>query len=115
MRISVWSSDVCSSDLIALFLTREFGDRVDDRDLHRARDGRGTDIERAAEDEREAQDVVDLVRIVGAAGGDEGIVTYGLDRFRRDLRRRIGEGSEERRAGKEWVSTGRYRWSRYNE
>src|SRR3546814_3515056 len=76
MRISDWSSDVCSSDVfgaeaqildavslrddIALFLTREFGDRVDDRDLHRARDGRGTDIERAAEDERSEEHTSEL-------------------------------------------------------
>src|SRR3546814_1929936 len=47
MRISDWSSDVCSSDLLAAH--REFGER------HRAREAEQRDHERAFEKERAAR------------------------------------------------------------
>jgi hypothetical protein len=37
------------------------------------------DIQRATEDEGEAQHVVDLVRVVRTAGGDDRVVAHGLD------------------------------------
>ena len=54
-------------DDIALLLLRQRGDRLHRRNFHRCGDRRRADIERAAEDERKAQDVVDLIRIVRAA------------------------------------------------
>src|SRR3546814_5348108 len=82
MRISDWSSDVCSSDLVV----RAVGDAL-----------RGPGLDRAS---------------VGEV----------LQRFaeirlrRRDVRcfRHEGGRSEERRVGKECVSTGRSRWSPYH-
>ncbi|MPL75487.1 hypothetical protein SDC9_21311 [bioreactor metagenome] len=46
-------------------------DALDAGDLHLVVDRRRPDVERAAEDEGEAQDVVDLVRKIRAAGGDD--------------------------------------------
>jgi hypothetical protein len=72
------------------------GERARRRHLHllvhlgRAR------VERAAEDEREAEDVVDLVGIVGAAGGDDRVVAHGLHLVREDLRHRVGEREDDR-------------------
>src|SRR3546814_8351460 len=81
MRISDWSSDVCSSDLF-----RQRGDR-----------GRG---QRAV---THAGDVEKTVRLVGTA-----------DDILADPLAGIGLRSEERRVGKECVSTCRSRWSPYH-
>src|SRR3546814_6844858 len=81
MRISDWSSDVCSSDLMILF------------------DGQVP--EAILEDDRH------LVGIFGdqmARNRDAGRL-----RLEGDIER-----SEERRVGKECVSTCRYRWSPYH-
>src|SRR3546814_2403592 len=77
MRISDWSSDVCSSDL---------------RDRYRA------------EHKREQ----DAARVAAGLGGRRRILT----RFR-GSRWTMGR-SEERRVGKECVSTCRSRWSPYH-
>src|SRR3546814_8337409 len=90
MRISDWSSDVCSSDLhIAV---RQF-----------LRDHRG-------------DPQVDLLLAVDRAGSDVAGVgaevqqVAAVDAFREHVVQR----SEERRVGKECVSTCRYRWSPYH-
>src|SRR3546814_6873980 len=84
MRISDWSSDVCSSDLPADRLGRRNADRDDAADAARARAARP----------RSAS-----VRIAG------GLCLVGAARAAR---------SEERRVGKECVSTCRSRWSPYH-
>src|SRR3546814_9935433 len=94
MRISDWSSDVCSSDLhgqrqaVAVVLqqrSRAVGAGVvDGDDLDRA----GREIEAAQRLQRQAQRRRSVVR--------------GQD---------YGDSSEERRVGKECVSTCRSRWS----
>src|SRR3546814_9080705 len=75
MRISDWSSDVCSSDLpLAMAFLRRYGahDEPNARSLHQSPVLRGGGV-----------------ALLGATG------------------------SEERRVGKEWVSTCRSRWSPY--
>src|SRR3546814_1508221 len=101
MRISDWSSDVCSSDLPADQDLREGGDREDD----------------GGED-------ADAGRGRGHAG--QAFVEHLGQRNRRRLedqaaehRRQRDDGedadrSEERRVGKEGVSTCRSRWSPYH-
>src|SRR3546814_20704791 len=103
MRISDWSSDVCSSDLLegdaleAADLLAELlalggvGDRVVEG-AARAAHGHGRDGEPGR--------VEPVVGQLAAAV-----------RLAQDLRRRR---SEERRGGKAWVSTCRSRWSEYN-
>src|SRR3546814_17326994 len=109
MRISDWSSDVCSSDLdgfddlaraIRLRCDPAEADlaRLEGDDLvcldHQVRDG---DLERSVEH----GGVVSLVRLGdqpgGIGDGDDVVVAR--------------QSSEERRVGQECVSTCRYRWS----
>src|SRR3546814_16752255 len=107
MRISDWSSDVCSSDL------------------------RLQVVEVAVEDAKiEIQAVIeplaldaglprfDVLRLEHEVGAIErcgveaaALVAACVGRIQRDvLDPEILQRSEERRVGKEWVSTGRYRW-----
>src|SRR3546814_11980722 len=96
MRISDWSSDVCSSDLSPAF-PRNVDADMSRAPLRQRRRGRGTELrgqlEMIAGDRgrREAVHVIDeLVR---------------LDEFRRPIIRAGGKDrSEERRGGKERVS-----------
>src|SRR3546814_8139807 len=81
MRISDWSSDVCSSDLVEIAL--------------------GVEIHRHLAIAQAAR--IELARAVIAAERDVDAV---LDA--------IVERSEERRVGKECVSTCRSRWSPYH-
>src|SRR5262249_8371825 len=59
-------------------------------------DGGGADIQRAAEDVGEAEHVVDLVRVVRTAGGDDGVGADLGDLLRGDLRVGIGHGEDDR-------------------
>src|SRR3546814_2100068 len=79
MRISDWSSDVCSSDLIAYSGQFEYLQRALDR----------------------------LKLVVPATLAIIFLLLYLIFR-------RVGERSEERRVGKECVSTCRSRWSPYH-
>src|SRR3546814_11866876 len=108
MRISDWSSDVCSSDLIS-----ELGRRRNVRSLQLcrtvARCSENAGPDRSGADHRDA----DVVR----RQFDPERLRYGDHRiFRRGVDAPLGQGderSEERRVGKECVRTCRYRWSRY--
>src|SRR3546814_4879615 len=86
MRISDWSSDVCSSDLIYHVHPRP-------RPLHPACEGRGMNSPTS----RSLKHLRDL-------GYAAAVVE----------RRVPGKRSEERRVGKECVSTCRSRWSPYH-
>src|SRR3546814_7338258 len=88
MRISDWSSDVCSSDLVgfARALSREVGPY-----------GVTVNAIYPGGNTRMTQSVPDAARTIRAAAGIS----------------RAGRRSEERRVGKECVSTCRYRWSPY--
>src|SRR3546814_7695958 len=85
MRISDWSSDVCSSDLEREMIGRPYAQLFADGDA------RGST----------PQQSLDFARTHGHC--------------RSEHRRRRPDGrSEERRVGKECVSTCRYRWSPYH-
>src|SRR3546814_8747996 len=89
MRISYWSSDVCSSDLVA---HQHHVDPV-------ARQGVAAD----------ARDVGDLDRVGAVAIGD-----LDGDRWPRARTGELGRQQQDRKSvvlGKECVSTGRFRWS----
>ena len=85
-RATTSDGSLCASD----------GQRAHAGDLHLVVDRRGPDIERAAEDVGEAEDVVHLVGIVAAAGGDDGVVAHGGNVLRRDLRIGVGERQDQR-------------------
>src|SRR3546814_13743381 len=121
MRISDWSSDVCSSDLLALRLIDQPGAPVDQpqREVRFA-------LPRIAENQHPAiarrdaagMDVDDFgsgparkhgARLTGAEAGPQG------DKLTLPVAKPWGGGrSEERRVGKECVSTCRSRWSPYH-
>src|SRR3546814_19955921 len=97
MRISDWSSDVCSSDLIG---QPEVGAAVDDDGVTELRGQfRGMPVRQAEED-----DVM-----TGQQGGIGGLQDPVGQRQQMRVMR-----SEERRVGKECVSTCRSRWSAYH-
>src|SRR3546814_20829982 len=114
MRISDWSSDVCSSDLSGnqLGALVHGGDRrggvVDPHDLEAVGD-RGD--EAAHDGGVHAPDAAD-------AEGIHHRQLAGIDdeaaRFQEVVEGLEGERSEERRVGKESVGTGKYRWSPYH-
>src|SRR5690606_24838219 len=58
----------------------------------------------AAEDEGEAQHVVDLVRVVRTAGGHDHVVAGGVGQLRGDFRIRVGAG-EHHRVGRHALET----------
>src|SRR3546814_4855279 len=91
MRISDWSSDVCSSDLlIALAMLVEFVERPD-------------------------RDMRSFTKRVGVEKGNElgpGLLAYAVEPHER--RGIEVERSEERSVGKACVSTCRSRWSPYH-
>src|SRR3546814_20096411 len=103
MRISDWSSDVCSSDLSAAELERRL--------LTKYRDRRNvlSSIEQAARSLIQ-RGIVDPER-VGITGLSDGSSTV---QFAAINSRMLKAGrSEERRGGRECVSTGRSRWWPY--
>jgi hypothetical protein len=83
-------------DHLRLLGARQLGDGLDGGHLHLLGDRRRADIEGAAEDEREAQHVVDLVRVIRAAGAHDGVVADAADQFRHDLRGRVGKSHDQR-------------------
>src|SRR3546814_12914442 len=98
MRISDWSSDVCSSDLEVEDLERPADVRA-----FLCRDG-----------ERSEVDVVQLVAEL-VREGHEDVLENGHPAEQLQVLERAGDArSEERRVGKECVSTCRSRWSPYH-
>src|SRR3546814_12386881 len=99
MRISDWSSDVCSSDLpAALRTTRWFADK-------------------AAIVQLPSLQSLQLLRAVASRdgpGAGNGMIGFGDPLLEGNAATRgVEVRSEERRVGKECFSTGRSRWSLY--
>src|SRR3546814_12749157 len=100
MRISDWSSDVCSSDLIEHFASGLDSVGVDM--LAIAQDGDRVFTERVDYLYRSEGSIIKIFRIMGIFVVRAGKISEWSDYFHR---------SEERRVGKECVSTWRTRWS----
>src|SRR3546814_15406237 len=103
MRISDWSSDVCSSDLFGLSAQREFRRLADDVD---EAGGRVAPEQRALGAAQHLHPL-DLAQFVEAGPGAGAI--NAID----EHRDRAFQRSEERTVGTEWVSTCRSRWLPY--
>ena len=82
-------------DDLALLGPRQLGDGAHGGDFHRVGHRGGAAVERTAEDVGKTQDVVDLVRVVGAAGGEDGVRAHRQRFFGRDLGRRVGEREDD--------------------
>src|SRR3546814_20418090 len=95
MRISDWSSDVCSSDLAVNCIARTPLSCLW---------GTNTDIAGVAWALRDAKLDGAIICLIGSGGAARSV-----------LCRLYNERSEERRVGKECVSTCRSRWSPYNK
>src|SRR3546814_12864834 len=100
MRISDWSSDVCSSDLKSTF---SLGDRVELFTPTLA-----VAFERARFTQPHWIDSSSLT-----SGTTRVEVAIAGPLLRREVEKNLDERSEERRVGKECVSTCRSRWSPY--
>src|SRR3546814_14592258 len=129
MRISDWSSDVCSSDLIdADFLSHRLDRRAARR--HRLADDDGDHVhDRAVGQFEKVQENRHKPEAVAIAAGDARFlggeveqrqdgaalrVEIGLTPARLDALAHLVVRSAERRVGKECVSTWRSRWSPYH-
>ena len=86
-------------DSVGNILAGQHRDRLGGGDLHLLIDLAGTYIKRAAKDVGKAEDIVDLVRIVRAPGGDDRVGPDLLGLFRHDLRHRVGHGENDRAIG----------------
>ena len=75
---------------------RQFSDGVHCSHFHLWRDGGRACIQRTAKNVRETQDVVDLVRVVGATGGHDGVIAHFQHFFWQYFRGRIGQGQNQR-------------------
>src|SRR3546814_19350410 len=113
LRISDWSSDVCSSDLQLAGAARPLAQQFDRAPPHRIGERAQHPIERGAQSSSRV-----LVVKPPAASHSSALFSSTVTpkvqlcpsgSLARSLRR-----SEERRVGKEGVSTCRYRWSPYH-
>src|SRR5690606_12723034 len=87
---------VSSGHHVVLFFLGDFADGPDGGLLHAPGDGGGSNVKRAPENIGEAQDVVDLVGVVGSAGGHHDVVTHRVGIFGKDFRTRVGQRQDER-------------------
>src|SRR3546814_16605056 len=105
MRISDWSSDVCSSDLRTGFrIGIDLEHDQPQRDAHRRGIGDAALAAFVGVELGRLKLVMHEIKLGGA----------GEIADREDAAQRLFERSEERRVGKECVSTCRYRWSPYH-
>ena len=81
---------------VGLFGHREIGDGAHRGKLHRLVDRGCAHVECAAKNEWEAKHIVDLVRKVRAAGGDDRIGPRRLREVGHDLRLGIGQSEDQR-------------------
>src|SRR3546814_19663825 len=102
MRISDWSSDVCSSDLRGQLLELLGGERM------RAGDLRGHFAAMAGDDSGERVDHAGQV-------GEAAVLGEPAEELRGRRIDLLRLRSEARRVGKECVGTGRSRWSPYHQ
>ena len=77
-------------------LHRQLGERLHTRQLHLLCNRGGANIQRATKNIREAQHIVDLVRIIRAAGGDYRIGARGINLLWHDLGRGICQRQDDR-------------------
>src|SRR3546814_13424026 len=115
MRIRDWSSDVCSSDLLAPVHARLGGVAVAEGALVDADFQTPGVVDGDDDDQRQIEavrhfQIADVVQERRVAGGQQYRPLAAVGNRRADGITQAGTRSEERRVGKEWVSTCRNRW-----
>jgi hypothetical protein len=90
---------VGAGDRVGDVLPGEIGEGAGGRELHGLVDPARPAVEGAPEDEREAEHVVDLVRVVGAAGGHDDVGPGGVGLLGQDLGHRVRHREHDRVAG----------------
>ena len=78
-------------DAVRHVLLRQQRERARRRHLHLFVDLRRSHVECAAEDERKAEDIVHLIRIITATCRDDRVIAHGAHLVRQNLRNRIGK------------------------
>src|SRR3546814_14893121 len=106
MRISDWSSDVCSSDLL-------FNDTIFYNIAYGRPDATEAEVHEAARLARIDDFIRGLPDGYDTAVGERGLKLSGGEQQRVAIAR-TNLRSEERRVGEEGVSTGRTRWATYH-
>ena len=91
-RVKCLRNDIVGAQLL---VGDQVGKSLGGSHLHFLVDVAGANVERTAEDAGERQNVVDLVRIVAAAGGNDGSAAR-LCLVRENLRRRVRAGKDDR-------------------
>src|SRR3546814_21040492 len=116
MRISDWSSDVCSSDLLGDSIRPEMLDDLSERARHRRQCRQSLDHRIAAANGLAVDDRVAVVIAHRPRRKTALIVFARFVELDGEAVLEVIEHirSEERRVGKECVSTCRYRWSPYH-
>src|SRR3546814_20204478 len=108
MRISDWSSDVCSSDLLARAREAEAVAQISDRI--------STELEKEKLVASYEAEVAKKKKLVDAYTADRAkLVSKGSEKRAQRHTELAGARSEERRVGKECVRTCRSRWAPYHE
>src|SRR3546814_12622744 len=111
MRISDWSSDVCSSDLVVMRMLRmEAVNKEIEKDVERVL--RTEFMSNLARTNRRDSHEMMAEIFNNLDRATESRFLSALEERNKDAAERIR--SEERRVGKECVSTCRYRWSPYH-
>ena len=87
---------VSGSHHLALLSLRQLGNGVNGGNFHLDRDGRGAGIQCAAENVGKAQDVIDLIRVIGAACRHDGVIAHQLDVFGCYFGIRVGQRENDR-------------------
>jgi len=86
-------------DFFGYLFASQFGNRMGGSNLHFLVDPGGPHVQRAAEDEGKAENIVDLVGIVGASGGNDRIGPRRLGVGRGDFRIGVGHRKNDRFRG----------------
>src|SRR6266568_5526419 len=74
------------ADRVGTFFARQLCQGFDGSKLHLFVNAAGATIKGSPEDKRKTEDIVDLVAVVGTAGGDHDVASYGKSIFRGDFR-----------------------------
>ncbi len=85
-------------DLVRHVLACQRSERIGRGNLHVLGNGAGAHVKRAAENVGKAQNVVDLVGVVGASRGDDGVIADLAHGFGANFRFGIGHRKDDRLA-----------------